>query len=77
MNTGTMTEGTPWKHILKFALAMGFSAGNGVVVARFYGAGNEKSVRATAATGILFLILIAWTYYLSGRWQRNANISRG
>ena len=89
----TMTEGTPWKHILRFSLpvlagsflqqlyntvdtiivgkfageaslsavgttmsfvfffmavAIGFSSGNGVVVAQFYGAGNEKKVRESA-----------------------------
>ena len=98
-----MTEGTPWKHILKFslpvlagsllqqlyntvdtiivgkylgedalsavgttgsfaflflALATGFSAGNGVVVAQHYGAKNDKKVRANASTGILFLMIL-------------------
>lgn len=96
-----MVEGTPWKHILRFAfpvlagsllqqlyntvdtivvgnfsgeaalsavgttgsftflflaLATGFSAGNGVVVAQYYGAGNEKQVRANASTGILLML---------------------
>lgn len=96
-----MTEGTPWKHILKFALpvlagqllqqlyntvdsiivgryasedalsavgttgsftflflalATGFSAGNGVIVAQRYGAGDEKQVRANASTGILLML---------------------
>ena len=96
-----MTEGTPWKHILRFALpvlagsllqqlyntvdtivvgnfsgeaalsavgttgsfaflflalATGFSAGNGVVVAQYYGAGDEKQVRANASTGILLIM---------------------
>ena len=96
-----MTEGTPWKHILRFALpvlaglllqqlyntvdaivvgkfagevslsavgttgsfaflflalASGFSAGNGVIVAQHYGAGNEKQVRANASTGILLML---------------------
>ena len=96
-----MTEGTPWKHILRFAipvlagsllqqlyntvdtivvgnfsgeaalsavgttgsfaflflaLATGFSAGNGVVVAQHYGAGDEKQVRANASTGILLIM---------------------
>ena len=96
-----MTEGTPWKHILRFALpvlagsllqqlyntvdsvivgnfsgeaalsavgttgsftflflaiAIGFSSGNGVVVAQYYGAGDEKQVRANASTGILLLM---------------------
>ena len=97
----SMTTGTPWKHILKFALpvlaglllqqlyntvdtiivgnfsgeaalsavgttasftfmfmslAVGFSAGNGVVVAQHYGAENEKQVRANASTGILLMM---------------------
>lgn len=96
-----MTEGAPWKHILRFAfpvllgallqqlyntvdtvvvgnycgeaalsavgttgsfaflflaLAMGFSAGNGVVVAQYYGAGNRERVRTNASTGILLLM---------------------
>jgi putative MATE family efflux protein len=96
-----MTEGAPWKHILKFSLpvlagsllqqlyntvdtiivgkfsgedslsavgttaslaffflavAIGFSSGNGVVVAQHYGAGSEKKVRANASVGILFLL---------------------
>lgn len=100
MKGKSMTEGTPWKHIVRFALpvlagsllqqlyntvdtiivgnfasesalsavgttgsftflflalAMGFSAGNGVVVAQHYGAGDEKKVRANASTGILLL----------------------
>ena len=98
-----MTEGTPWKHILQFALpvlvgsllqqlyntvdtiivgrfagekalsavgttgsftflflalAIGFSAGNGVAVAQEYGAGNERGVRENASTGILFLMIV-------------------
>lgn len=97
----SMTEGAPWKHILKFALpvlagqllqqlyntvdsivvgryasedalsavgttgsftflflaiATGFSAGNGVIVAQRYGAGDEKQVRANASTGILLML---------------------
>ena len=96
-----MVEGTPWKHILRFALpvlagsllqqlyntadtiivgkfngedalsavgtttsftflflalAMGFSAGNGVIVAQHYGAGNETLVKRSASTGILLLL---------------------
>ncbi|MBQ8965183.1 MATE family efflux transporter [Ruminococcus sp.] len=103
MKTKAMTEGTPWKHILKFslpvlagsllqqlyntadtiivghysgqdalsavgttgsftflflAIAIGFSAGNGVVVAQHFGAGDKKAVRKNASTGILFLILL-------------------
>ncbi|MCH5195407.1 MAG: MATE family efflux transporter [Oscillospiraceae bacterium] len=101
MDGRSMTEGTPWKHILKFALpvlagqllqqlyntvdsivvgryasedalsavgttgsftflflaiATGFSAGNGVIVAQRYGAGDEKQVRANASTGILLML---------------------
>ena len=101
MKGKSMVEGTPWKHILRFALpvlagallqqlyntadtiivgnfsgekalaavgttgsfaflflaiAMGFSAGNGVLIAQSYGAGNEKQVRANASTGILLLM---------------------
>ncbi|MBQ9268904.1 MAG: MATE family efflux transporter [Oscillospiraceae bacterium] len=98
-----MTEGAPWKLILRFvlpvlagallqqlyntvdaivvgnfsgeaalsavgttgsltfmflAVAMGLSAGNGVIVAQFYGAGDQKQVRNNAAAGILFLMLL-------------------
>ena len=96
-----MTEGAPWKHIIRFtlpvffglvlqqlyntadaiivgnysgeaslaavgttatftflfiAMATGFSAGNGVVVAQAYGANDEPQVRANASTGILLLL---------------------
>ena len=96
-----MAEGTPWKHILKFALpvlagsllqqlyntvdtivvgnfsgedalsavgttgsftflflalATGFSAGNGVIVAQHFGAKDEKKVRDNASTGILLML---------------------
>ncbi|MCR5688675.1 MAG: MATE family efflux transporter [Clostridiales bacterium] len=40
------------------AVAIGFSAGNGVVVAQHYGAGNTKAVRDNASTGILFLLTL-------------------
>ena len=43
---------------LFLALATGFSAGNGVVVAQHYGAKNEQKVRANASTGILFLMIL-------------------
>ena len=101
MNGRSMTEGTPWKHILRFALpvlvgsllqqlyntvdsivvgrfsgedalsavgttgsftflflalAIGFSAGNGVIVAQHYGNKDEKQVRANASTGILLML---------------------
>lgn len=41
---------------LFLAIALGFSAGNGVVVAQHYGAGDEERVRANASTGILLLM---------------------
>ncbi len=101
MKGKSMVEGSPWEHILRFALpvlvgsllqqlyntvdtivvgnfsgeealsavgttgsftflflalATGFSAGNGVVVAQSYGAGDDKQVRANASTGILLLL---------------------
>ena len=101
MNGKSMAEGTPWKHILKFALpvlagsllqqlyntvdtivvgnfsgedalsavgttgsftflflalATGFSAGNGVIVAQHFGAKEEKKVRDNASTGILLML---------------------
>lgn len=43
---------------LFLAIAIGFSAGNGVVVAQHYGAGNEKDVRDNASSGILFLMML-------------------
>ena len=103
MQAKTMTNGSPWKHILQFslpilvgsllqqlyntadtiivgrfsgenalsavgttgsfaffflAIAIGFSSGNGVIVAQYYGAGNEKAVRSNASTGIVFLLLL-------------------
>ena len=96
-----MTEGAPWKHLVRFALpilcgsllqqlyntvdmvvlgnfsgqnelaavgttgtlvflflavAIGFSAGNGVVVAQNFGAGRTREVRENAATGIVLLL---------------------
>lgn len=101
MQGKSMTEGAPWKHILKFvlpvllgsflqqlyntvdtiivgnfsseealsavgttgsftfffmAIAIGLSSGNGVVVAQFFGAKDERNVRKTASAGILFLM---------------------
>lgn len=101
MNKSTMIKGTPWKHIIKFALpvllgsllqqlyntidtiivgnfsgeaalsavgttgsftflflaiATGFSAGNGVIIAQYFGADDEKKVRNNASTGILLLM---------------------
>lgn len=98
---GNMTEGAPWKHIIKFALpvllgsllqqlyntvdtiivgnfssqtalsavgttnsfaffflaiAIGFSSGNGVLIAQHYGAGNREKVRLAASSGIMFLM---------------------
>lgn len=103
MKGKSMTQGTPWKHILYFAMpvlagsllqqlyntvdtivvgnfageeslsavgttgtltffllaiAIGISAGNGVVVAQYYGAGKEKEVRSAASTGILLMMIL-------------------
>lgn len=111
MQGRTMTEGTPWKHILRFSLpvlagsllqqlyntvdaiivgryageaalsavgttgsfcfflisiAIGFSAGNGVVVAQHYGAGDTKKVRENASTGIYFLLLLGVLFTIIG-----------
>ncbi len=41
---------------LFLAIAIGLSAGNGVVVAQYYGARKEQMVRTTASSGILFLM---------------------
>lgn len=49
--TGTMT-------FLFLAVAMGLSAGNCVIVAQFYGAGEEKKVRHAASTGIILLMIL-------------------
>lgn len=99
-----MTEGTPWRHTLRFALpvlagsllqqfyntadmiivgrfageeslsavgttgsfvflflavALGISAGNGVVVAQRFGAGDEQGTRANASLGILLMGILA------------------
>ena len=43
---------------LFLAIAIGFSAGNGVLVAQHYGANNEEKVRSNAATGITLLIVM-------------------
>lgn len=106
-----MTEGAPWKHIVRFAMpvlagsllqqlyntvdaivvgnfsgeaslsavgttgsftflflaiAIGFSAGNGVVVAQHYGAGNEAQVRENASAGILFLTVLGVAFAALG-----------
>lgn len=49
--TGTLT-------FFFLAIAIGFSAGNGVAIAQDYGAGNEAGVRKNASTGILFLMIL-------------------
>lgn len=111
MSGKRMTEGTPWKQILLFALpvlagsllqqlyntvdtivvgnfageeslsavgttgtltflmlavAMGISAGNGVVVAQFYGAEKEKKVRQAASTGIILMMLLGIVTTIAG-----------
>ena len=51
--------GTTGSFVFLFlALAIGFSSGNGVVVAQHYGAKDEENVRKNAATGILFLMIL-------------------
>ena len=100
MAVGSMTEGAPWRHTLRFAMpvlagallqqlystvdmvivgrftgeealsavgttgsfvflllavALGVSAGNGVVVSQRYGAGDMGGVRSNAATGLMLL----------------------
>ncbi len=49
--TGTLT-------FFFLAIAIGLSAGNGVVIAQHYGAGDEGGVRRSASTGILLLMLL-------------------
>lgn len=111
MKGRSMTEGTPWKHILLFAfpvlagsllqqlyntvdtvvvgnfageeslsavgttgtltffflaIAIGLSSGNGVIVAQYYGAGDEKDVRKAASTGILLLMAVGVAASLVG-----------
>lgn len=106
-----MTQGSPWRHILRFAMpvlagsllqqlyntadtiivgnfasesslpavgttgsfsflflaiAMGFSSGNGIVIAQFYGAGDERAVRKNASTGILFLMVLGCICAVAG-----------
>lgn len=51
---------------LFLAIALGFSAGNGVVVAQHYGAGDEAQVRENASTGILFLMVLGVIFALLG-----------
>lgn len=111
MNKVPMTNGTPWKHIVRFALpvllgsflqqlyntvdaivvgnfsgeaslsavgttgsftflllaiAIGFSAGNGVIVAQHYGAGDQQKVRENASSGILFLMTLGLAFSVLG-----------
>lgn len=106
-----MTEGAPWRHIIRFALpifagsllqqlyntvdaivagnfigepalaavgttgtltffflaiAIGFSVGNGVIVSQNYGAGDDRAVRATAATGIILLFALGAVSSVAG-----------
>ena len=51
---------------LFLAMAMGFSAGNGVVVAQHYGAGDMEQVRRNASTGILFLTVLGLVFSALG-----------
>ena len=43
---------------LFLAVAIGFSAGNGVLVAQHFGAGRDREVRETAASGIVLLLVL-------------------
>ena len=58
-NTGTTV-------FLFLAVAIGFSAGNGVVVAQNFGAGRDREVRETAATGIVLLLAMGLAATLLG-----------
>ena len=49
--TGTLS-------FLFLAVAMGFSSGNGVSVAQFFGAKDYDKVKSVAATGVLFLMTL-------------------
>ena len=51
---------------LFLAIATGFSAGNGVVVAQYYGSKNEEKVRKAASTGILFLLILGLIFGIVG-----------
>lgn len=52
--------------LLFLALANGFSAGAGVIIAQLYGAGKEKEVRANASSGILLLLGIGGLSTIAG-----------
>ncbi|MBQ7567641.1 MATE family efflux transporter [bacterium] len=41
---------------LFLTLSIGFSAGNGVVISQYFGAGDEAKMRASASTGIILLL---------------------
>lgn len=120
MKTTPMTDGAPWRHIVRFALpvllssllqqlyntvdaivvgnfsgeaslsavgttssftflflaiAMGFSAGNGVIVAQHYGAGDPAKVRENASTGILFLMTLGVVFAALGMLVARAAFS--
>ncbi len=51
---------------LFLAVAIGFSAGNGVVVAQYFGAGDENKVRANASAGITFLMILGLIFAVIG-----------
>ena len=51
---------------LFLAIAMGFSAGNGVIVAQHYGARDMAKVRENASTGILFLMALGVVFAALG-----------
>ncbi len=51
---------------LFLAIAMGFSAGNGVVIAQHHGANNHEQVRKNASTGIIFLLSLGLISTVAG-----------
>ncbi len=71
IRTKTMTEGSPWKHILKFSLPVLL----GSLMQQLYNTADTLIVGrvvgedALAAVGTGFLI--TWSFYLSGRCMRS------
>lgn len=57
--TGTLT-------FLFLAVAIGFSAGNGVIVSQHFGAADDRMVRRAAATGIVLLLAMGAASSVAG-----------
>ncbi len=51
---------------LFLAIATGFSSGNGILIAQFFGANNIKELRTCASTGIILILLIGLLSTLFG-----------